>query len=250
MANRIAALWSPPVLFAHRGARAHAPENTLESFALAHRLGATGIETDAWLTRDSVVVLDHDGWHRRLLRKRLGDVDAADLKGHIPTLDQYFQEVDAGLPLSVDVKDLAVFAPLVATARRHNAAHRLWVCHPDLDQLRAWRDEAPEVHLVNSTRLEDLPFGPERRAGELAAARIDAVNLRHGQWSGGLTTLFHRFEVLCFAWDAQHEQQIARLIDSGIDAVYSDYVDRMVSVNDMFTNGEIEQFRRRDNGPV
>ena len=33
-----------------------------------------------------------------------------------------------------------------------------------------------------------------------------------------------------FGWDAQHERQIARLIDMGIDAVYSDFVDRMVAV--------------------
>ena len=74
------------------------------------------------------------------------------------------------------------------------------------------------------------PHGPERRAAELAAARIDAVNLRQQYWTGGLTTLFHRFDVLCFGWDAQHERQIARLIDMGIDAVYSDFVDRMVAV--------------------
>ena len=74
------------------------------------------------------------------------------------------------------------------------------------------------------------PHGPERRAAELAAARIDAINLRQQYWTGGLTTLFHRFDVLCFGWDAQHERQIARLIDMGIDAVYSDFVDRMVAV--------------------
>ena len=35
----------PPIAFGHRGARAHAPENTLESFRLALRLGATGLES-------------------------------------------------------------------------------------------------------------------------------------------------------------------------------------------------------------
>ena len=49
------------MIFGHRGARAHAPENTLESFALALRLGATGLESDVWLTADGVPVLDHDG---------------------------------------------------------------------------------------------------------------------------------------------------------------------------------------------
>src|SRR6185436_7833703 len=53
-------LLDPPIGFAHRGARAHAPENTLDAFALALRLGATGLETDLWLTADGIPVLDHD----------------------------------------------------------------------------------------------------------------------------------------------------------------------------------------------
>ena len=48
------------VLFAHRGARAHAPEYPLEAFTLGLRLGATGLESDVWLTADGVAVLDHD----------------------------------------------------------------------------------------------------------------------------------------------------------------------------------------------
>ena len=44
----------------------------------------------------------------------------------------------------------------------------------------------------------------------------------------GSTTLFHRFEVLCFGWDAQHDRILDELLDAGIDAVYSDHVDRMV----------------------
>ena len=70
MQQRLPSLLVPPVGFAHRGARAHAPENTLEAFALALRLGATGLETDAWLTADGQVVLDHDGVVKVGRRKR------------------------------------------------------------------------------------------------------------------------------------------------------------------------------------
>ncbi len=58
---RLPSLRTPPIAFAHRGARAHAPENTIEAFRLAQRLGATGLESDVWLTADGVAVLDHDG---------------------------------------------------------------------------------------------------------------------------------------------------------------------------------------------
>ena len=67
-------------------ARTHAPENTIEAFALARRLGATGLESDVWMTADGVAVLDHDGIAGRGLRRRpIADVAAADLPEHIPT---------------------------------------------------------------------------------------------------------------------------------------------------------------------
>ncbi|MET0902947.1 MAG: glycerophosphodiester phosphodiesterase family protein, partial [Acidimicrobiales bacterium] len=70
MPTRLPSLRRPPIGFAHRGARADAPENTLEAFVLAVRLGATGLESDVWLTRDGEAVLDHDGVVRQGLRKR------------------------------------------------------------------------------------------------------------------------------------------------------------------------------------
>ena len=76
------------ILFAHRGARAHAPENTMEAFQLALRLGATGLESDVWVTSDNVAVLDHDGKVQvgRLRSRSIRDVPASKLPGHIPQL--------------------------------------------------------------------------------------------------------------------------------------------------------------------
>jgi glycerophosphoryl diester phosphodiesterase len=49
-----------PIIFGHRGACAHAPENTLASFELALGHGADAIELDAKLTADKEVVVIHD----------------------------------------------------------------------------------------------------------------------------------------------------------------------------------------------
>ena len=49
-----------PVVFAHRGARTQAPENTLASFALALAQGADAIELDTRMTADGQVVVFHD----------------------------------------------------------------------------------------------------------------------------------------------------------------------------------------------
>ena len=48
-----------PVIFAHRGASAHAPENTLAAFELALAQGADAIELDAKLTADGLFLFDH-----------------------------------------------------------------------------------------------------------------------------------------------------------------------------------------------
>lgn len=49
-----------PAIWAHRGASGHAPENTLEAFGLAEKLGADGIELDVQFTRDREIVVIHD----------------------------------------------------------------------------------------------------------------------------------------------------------------------------------------------
>ncbi len=49
-----------PLIFAHRGASAAAPENTIEAFTLARELGADGVELDARRTADGHVVVHHD----------------------------------------------------------------------------------------------------------------------------------------------------------------------------------------------
>ena len=48
------------LVWAHRGASAYRPENTLEAFALAVEMGADGVELDVHITKDGHVVVNHD----------------------------------------------------------------------------------------------------------------------------------------------------------------------------------------------
>ena len=221
------------VLFAHRGARAHAPENTLEAFTLGLRLGATGLESDVWTTADGIAVLDHDGVVGGPFRKRpISEVDRADLPGHIPSLAELYEHVGTDFELSLDVKDPAAFDAVVDVAASRGADGRLWLCHPDVDVLAAWRQERGTVRLVNSTRVAAMKDGPERRAAQLRDAGIDAVNLHHGEWSAGMVALFHRFGRCAFGWDAQHVRVVTTLLQAGCDGVFSDHVDRLVDAAD------------------
>jgi glycerophosphoryl diester phosphodiesterase len=227
---RLPSLLDPPIAFAHRGARAHERENTIDAFQLALRLGATGLESDVWLTADGEAVLDHDGVvGGRLKRRPIARVRRSELPGHVPTLEDMYAACGTATPVSLDVKDPAAFPRVVAVARAAGggAPERLWLCHHDWSLVAGWRTDAPDVRLVDSTRLRRMKHGPERRAAALAQAGIDAVNLHHTDWTGGLTTLFHRFGIFAFAWDAQQPRVLDELLDLGIDAVYSDHVDRM-----------------------
>ena len=235
---RLPRLLDVPIGFAHRGASAAAPGNTLEAFRLAVELGASGLESDVWISDDGEPVLDHDGMVGGWLRRRpIGTVPRARLPEHICTLGELYAEVGSHLPLSLDLKDPDAMAAVLAAADEAGAREQLWVCHPDPEVLMPWRAKAEGAHLVVSCRLKTFDGKVERAAAELSAAGMDAVNLHHTEWTGGLTTLFHRFGLATFGWDAQLPRHLAELLDMGIDGVFSDHVDRMMEAIAVETMG-------------
>jgi glycerophosphoryl diester phosphodiesterase len=230
--QRLPSLLDPPITFAHRGARAHAPENTLEAFELALRLGATGLESDVWLTADGVAVLDHDGVVKNNLRRRpISQIDRAALPDHIPTLLELLQTCGTDFSLSLDLKDPESAAAIVDVISSVDASllERTWLCEPGLNRVIELRDRFGDtpIRLLQTTRLERIQGTPERRAEYLARHRIDGINLHRTDWSGGLVALFHRFGLVAFGWDMQHEHELRTGLRMGLDAVYSDFVDVM-----------------------
>lgn len=235
MAPRIAPKLSSPILFAHRGASALAPDNTIESFLLALKLGANGLESDVWPSIDGHAVLAHDDNVGSVVkRQRVTRSTAASLPEHVPTLASLFEVAGCDFELSLDIKHPDAMEPTVNALRAASqrsgtdVVKRTWLCHPDFEQVVAWRSRWSDVRLVHSTRLERLADGPERHASELFEAQIDAVNFRAPDWTGGLTVLYHKFDITCFGWDAHLERVATELLDLGIDAIFSNYVDRML----------------------
>ena len=233
MQQRLPSLLDPPIAFAHRGARAHAPENTIEAFTLALRLGATGLESDAWVTADGVAVFDHLGVVRRgVRRRRIAETTRAELPEHIPTVEDVFAACGTDFSLSIDLKDPAAYEPVVDAVRAQGGdmASRTWLCDPVLDNLVERRDALGDFRLVHSTRLAKLQHSPELHASRLSAAGVDAMNMHHTDWNGGLVVMFHRFGVLAFGWDMQFDHQLEPAVRMGLDAVYSDHVDLMMDI--------------------
>ncbi len=232
MQQRLPSLLDPPVTFAHRGARAHAPENTIEAFELALRLGASGLESDVWLTADGIAVLDHDGVVKKGLRKRpISDFERSELPEHIPTLLEVLDACGTDHSLSLDLKDpqAAVAIVEVIAAVDRSLLERTWLCEAGLDRVVELREifgDTP-IRLLQTTRLERIKGSPERRAEYLKRHGVDGINLHRTDWNGGLVALFHRFGLFAFGWDMQHEHELRDGLRMGLDAVYSDRVDVM-----------------------
>ena len=201
---------------------------------MAIDLGATGLESDVWLTSDGIPVLHHDRRVRRgLLWSSVARCRRDQLPAHLPSLADLYEVLPAvaegTVQVCLDIKDPAATDPVVSLVAAAGRSRELWLAHHDWRVLVEWRSLDTAVHLVDSTRLDRIAEGPERRAADLAAAGVDAINLRVEDWSGGLCTLFHRFGLECFGWDAQQPREIAALLDHGLDGIFGDHVDLLVA---------------------
>ena len=212
--------------FAHRGASADARENTLEAFRLALALGATGLESDVWLTADGVPVLDHDGLTPGGVA--IPAVERRALPPHVPTLAELYQHCGRDFELSLDVMHPEAGPAVVEVARAHGDPSRLWLCHWNWRVAASFRALDPRVRLVDSTRVASMSTAPEPRAERMVALGIDALNLHWTDWSEPLAAAFRARGRLLLGWDAQDDAALARLAALGMDGVFSDHVPRMM----------------------
>lgn len=111
--------FSQPIIIGHRGACAHAPENTISSFELAVDHQADFVELDAKLSKDGQVMVIHDqtvdrttdgyGKVNELLCSELKALDAGSkfdpkYRGErIPTLNEVFEQVGKKLFINVEL---------------------------------------------------------------------------------------------------------------------------------------------------
>jgi glycerophosphoryl diester phosphodiesterase len=117
------------LIYGHRGASGHAPENTLEAFRLAMDMGADGFELDVHMSKDGELVVIHDetvdrttdgtGLVRELTLEQLQALDACNgmenYRGaKIPTLGEVFDLIrDTHHIVNVEVKTDECFYPQI-----------------------------------------------------------------------------------------------------------------------------------------
>ncbi len=98
----------------HRGARAYAPENTLESFKKAMEMGVDAIEFDVRKTKDDRLVVFHDADVKRTTNGRglVADLTLSEIKElsaeeeeKIPTLEEALDCIGNDARVFIELKD-------------------------------------------------------------------------------------------------------------------------------------------------
>jgi glycerophosphoryl diester phosphodiesterase len=210
---------------AHRGDPYAARENTLPAFAAAAAAGADWVELDLRRTSDGEIVVLHDQSLERLwgLGVSVGDLRADEVVtlGHdeerIPTLEQVLARVE--LPLMVDFTRREVVAGALAAVQAAGATGRAQFVTGNVAALRLLRGQSGQAR-IGLTWTE----GTEPPLALLAELRAESWN----PWCGLVTTegvaAAHAAGLLVSCWTVDDEEEMARVVEAGVDAVVSNRI--------------------------
>jgi glycerophosphoryl diester phosphodiesterase len=210
-------------VIAHRGASAHAPENTLTAFEKARELGADGVELDVRGTADGALAVVHDA---TLADGRpVSDVTSGDLPSAVCLLDAALAAC-GDLLVNVEIK---ADGPGGGTG----------LVGPVLEAVRAWGGEALvssfDAATVDEVRRRDPSVPTAQLTFLLDRSPADVVRWvatrGHAAWHPYHATLdaeavaaAHRAGLAVNTWTVDDPDRIALLVDWGVDAVVSNDV--------------------------
>ena len=235
-----------PFIFAHRGASAHAPENTLAAFALAIRQGAPAIELDVRLSADGQVMVIHDATVDRTTdgSGRVADLPLAALKQldagakfnvqfkgeRIPTLDEVFETVGRQLFINVELANYiqnhmadpvdGMIERVAEIVRRHGLQSRVLFSSFDTENLRRMRSLLPEVPcgLLAGT----LWHGRQARRTEWQQDTYTTLNPLFLDTTRSLVRRVHARGKRVFVYTVNSPFTMRRLRRLGVDAIITD----------------------------
>lgn len=234
--------------FAHRGARAHAPENTLMAFDLAFDLGAEAIECDVRRTRDGALVIFHDATLQRTT-DGVGPIAArtsAELRtldaGHrwrvrqrVPTLDETLalvfareRAINLELKAESEPESLATAEAVALALGALSTERRAQVLVSSFTLAAV----AHIASLVPGLRVAALYGERVWRGRDLLAPAMElgaeAIHPQVDLVTPTLVRAAHAAGLHVNVWTANRWTTLARLLDWGVDGVFSDYPERVI----------------------
>jgi len=226
-----------PLVFAHRGGGALAPENTIAAFDNGLALGADGLELDVHLSRDGVVVVHHDRLLDRTTALR-GPVAAqtADAlrRADVPTLAEVLTRYrDPRIIIELKVNTMALAAATIEVVRRADAVDRVCLGSFGLRVLRAAR--ALEPALATSGAREEVRWALYRSWCRWPVTRVGYSGYQIPEWSGRTRVVSARFVEYAHdaglgvqVWTVDTPDAARRLLAWGVDALITDRPDVIV----------------------
>ena len=230
-----------PLVIAHRGASGTLPENTLPAYELAVEQRADMIEVDLHRTRDGAIVVAHDAELDRLgAEGQIADLSLAEIKtldaGHgtdhperVPTLDEVLDGFGEAIPFNLEIKwGEAGDYPGIEEAALEALADRDLLSRTQFSSfrdsiLRRLRDASPEARLAV---LFD-PRQPERIFERAQALAAEAINPHFVLVDTDLVARAHDAGLAVYAYTVDEADQMGRLIDLGVDGLFTNRPDRM-----------------------
>lgn len=230
-----------PVVIAHRGASAAAPENTLAAFARAVSLGADALELDAKLSKDGVPIVMHDPGVERTTdgRGRVCDLSLADLKTldagswkdpafageRVPALAEVFETAADRLWINVELTNYTtrgdgLEAAVVALIQKMAFQRRVLLSSFNPFAIRAVRRIDPSLPVAQLT-AHDMPR--YLREAWLApwigheARHPDVVQLRQ-KGVAGYKKRGYRVNV----WTVNDPDDMRQFVRQGVDGLITD----------------------------
>lgn len=222
-----------PLVWAHRGASAHATENTIAAFELAKAHGADGIELDVFQCGTGEVVVFHDedlgrlgvGVDPALRAPRLpwADLGAIELRGghRIPLLADALRATD--LMVNVELKSFrparpgalpAAVARVIADA---GAAERVVVS--SFDPVMLWQLHRVAPHLPIGFLFETGAVRPLRNLGGVLGA--SSLHPHHPLCTPEAIAGWHERGFAVHTWTVDDPDRLRALSAAGIDGVFA-----------------------------
>lgn len=232
-------------VWAHRGASAHAPENTLPAFELAHSLGADGIELDVQLSKDGVPVVIHD---ERIDRVSDGDGYVCDYtleelrdfnmnqhfpkygKVTIPTLDEVYGLVQGmDMMINLELKNSEIFyekleEKVLRLAEEYGLEDRMVYSSFNHYSMRKIQKLLPSAKTAVLYSEGILDIGEYAKKNGIYAVHPSLKNMEYPEVD--IVRECHERNVRVHVWTVNEKRDIEKMREMGVDAVVTNYVER------------------------